>query len=156
MDCFQKNRKDTTGEQEEQVNYGTLISKSSRRAKQGGKTVAMAWIGYKNAYSMVPEIWIIEFWKHTKYQQIYKLHHGSHEKLEIGINSARKNFSRGENPERHLPGKCTFVITICYSNDVTHLQEIHWGLQLYKITWKDKSLYALGGEGDLLGIVQDV
>ena len=35
-------------------------------------------------------------------RQSNKLHHGSHERQETEINSERKNFSRSENPQRHL------------------------------------------------------
>ena len=44
-------------------------------------------------------------------RQSNKLYHGSYEKLEIGINSKRKNFGRGENLESH----------IYISNDATHI-----------------------------------
>ena len=37
----------------------------------------------------------------------------------IGTDCRRKNFSQGENPERYLPGRYAFSITICNSNDAT-------------------------------------
>ena len=58
----------------------------------------------------LPDIW-----------QNHKIHHRSHEKLESGINSRRKNFCRGKNPKRHLLGRCYFTATICSSNDATQL-----------------------------------
>ena len=72
-------------------------------------------------------------------RQNHKIHQGSHAKLENGINSERKNFSRGVNPKRSSR-KCAFAITICNSNGTTqsHIWEMHWGLQ---ITRKDLSPY---------------
>ena len=48
-----------------------------------------------------------------------KIHHGSHEKLESGIDQMKKYFNWGENPERYHPGRSTLNITICNSNDAT-------------------------------------
>ena len=31
-----------------------------------------------------------------------------------------KSYSWGEHLERHILGKCTFTITICYSNHITY------------------------------------
>ena len=42
-----------------------------------------------------------------------------HEQLERGTDSRRKKLSRGENPERDLPGKCAITFTIFNSNDAT-------------------------------------
>ena len=38
-----------------------------------------------------------------------------------------KKLSRGENPERDLPGRCAITITICNSDDTTesHTEEMH-------------------------------
>ena len=79
----------------------------------------------------VPGIW-----------QSHKIYQRNHDKQESGIDSRRKNFSRGENPVKHLPGRCTFPITICNGNDATQLytQEVHRGLQVYKIPWKNNHL----------------
>ena len=54
----------------------------------------------------------------AKYQS-HKIYHRSHEKLQSGIDSKRKKFSRGENQERHLPGRCAFSITSYNSNQAT-------------------------------------
>ena len=52
------------------------------------------------------------------------------------IDCRRKNSSRDENPKMHLPGRLTLVTDIGYSNDAAHIhtQEVHSGLQIYKIT----------------------
>ena len=46
---------------------------------------------------------------------------------ESGIDSSRKKFSCGKDPERHIPGRYTFTITICNIDDTTqsHLHEMH-------------------------------
>ena len=66
-------------------------------------------------------------------QQNRKIHFGSHEKLESWMKSRRKNYSRGENLERHPSNRYAFTITTCYSNDVpqSHIEEVYWGLQIY-------------------------
>ena len=62
-------------------------------------------------YDMVPKIVMIES---LKICNIYdKLHWKSHEKLESGIYSERRNFSKSENPERHLPERLPLATTIC-------------------------------------------
>ena len=54
-------------------------------------------------------------------RQSHKIHHRTHENLEIGSNSRRKYFSRRENPERHLSGTRAFTNTMSNSNDATQL-----------------------------------
>ena len=49
-------------------------------------------------------------------------------RLENGINSRRKNFSRGENQERHLPGRLAQTTTICYS--LTYLRSAQGAINL--------------------------
>ena len=71
-------------------------------------------------------------------RQSYKLHLGSHEKLESGINSGRKNVSRGEHLERHLP---LFLIAMIPH---LHTQEMHLRLQIRKITRKYQLPYVHG------------
>ena len=62
----------------------------------------------------------------------HKIHHGSHGKLESGIDRSGKIFGRDENPEGHLSRRCTFTFTIFKSIDVTqmHTKKVHWGFQI--------------------------
>ena len=55
------------------------------------------------------------------FQQRYKLHHKSHEKLENGINSKRTNPSRSENPKRYVTGRFTLTTATFHRNDATQL-----------------------------------
>ena len=56
---------------------------------------------------------------------------GNHEKLESGIDSWRKKFSWGKNPESYIPGRCVITIIICNNDDATqlHTYETHWRLK---------------------------
>ena len=82
---------------------------------------------------------------YTMPDKIIKFPTEAMKKNESEINR-RKNFSNDENPERHLPGRCTLTITICYSNDTTPLHTLveHWGVKIHKNTRKDKSPYIHG------------
>ena len=104
---------------EERGSYSTLISTSSRR-KKSQKNVIL-WIGYKKNYDEVPQT---DYWMSENKKNIRKPHelnHRRHEKLESRINSLSKNFSKGENPLRHLPAGFALTITICSSNVDTQL-----------------------------------
>ena len=48
-------------------------------------------------------------------------------------------FTIGENPERCMPGKCAFTITICSSDDgiQLHIKEMHWQIQNCNIVRDD-------------------
>ena len=50
-------------------------------------------------------------------RQNYKLYDSSHEKLESGVDSRKKNCKSSKNPEKYLPGKCPEAIVICNIND---------------------------------------
>ena len=64
-------------------------------------------------------------------------------KLESGINSWMKNFSRDEKLKRHLPGRYAVTITIRNSNDVTQLYT--WdGKKFAKSHEKNQSLFLRG------------
>ena len=65
MDCSSKNRKDTTREQEKQVNYLSMINIFSKREQQDGN-IAMAWVDYEKAYNVGPQSWIINCLKMYK------------------------------------------------------------------------------------------
>ena len=39
----------------------------------------------------------------------------------VELTAGRKMLSRGKDPERHIPGRCTITITICNSNDTRHI-----------------------------------
>ena len=54
-------------------------------------------------------------------RQSHKINHGSHKKLQSGINSQWKSFSRGENPKKHHPGRYALALTICNCSDVPQL-----------------------------------
>ena len=73
-------------------------------------------------------------------RQSHKVYRENMGKLESRIESRRKKFSWGKNPERNIPGWCS-VIIICYSNDATqsHTQEMRGRIQNYKISRKDQS-----------------
>ena len=49
----------------------------------------------------------------------HKDYRENHEKLESVIDMGKKKFSTGENPERYIPGRQTFTISIYNSNDAT-------------------------------------
>ena len=75
------------------------------------------WIQKAQWYGLVK----LDDWMSKNVQNIrqsHKFDHKSYEKMENGI-SSRTNPSRGENPKRQLPGRLTFVATICNKNDVT-------------------------------------
>ena len=86
-----------------------ILKESKERQKK-----SMAWIDYKKAFEKLDS----RLSKNVPYiRQGHKIHHGNHEKLRSRIESRRKNSSRSENPERHLPGRCDFTITTYNSND---------------------------------------
>ena len=95
------------------------ILKSSKTRKED---VAMTWIDYEKPYDMVLQNWIIDSQKVQDIRLSHKVYRENHEKLESGIDSRRKKLSRGENPERNLPVRCTITITICKSDDSTQSQ----------------------------------
>ena len=59
----------------------------------------------------------------------------SHQKRESGIDSKKKKFSWGKNPERHLPERCAFTITICNCKNATkpHTKKCPWGYKSIKL-----------------------
>ena len=71
----------------------------------------MLWIECKNAYEMVLQSWMINC------LEMYKIHHGSYEKFENRINTWRKNFRWGDDPEMYVPKRCSFNLTICNRDD---------------------------------------
>ena len=90
--------------------------------------MTMAWIDHKKVYILVPQSWIVDCLKMYKISEKFmKFITEAMKKIEWGIGSWGKNFIRGKNPERHLPGRCAVAITICNSNDATQLQEVHGG-----------------------------
>ena len=52
-------------------------------------------------------------------RQSHKFYQGNNEKLEWWIESRRKTFYWGKNPERYNPGRCTNIIITCNSDDTT-------------------------------------
>ena len=77
---------------------------------------------------MVSDSWILDCLKMFKISnKIINFITEAMKKIESGIYSWRKNFTRDENPEWHLPWKCAFAITNCNNNDVTqlHAKEVH-------------------------------
>ena len=96
-DCFPKNGKDATGEQKELVIYCKLISNSSRSVNKA-KKIAMSWIDNKKANDKVTQSWIIVSLKMYKIS-VKVIKFMTYEKLEREINSRRKIFSKGKNPE---------------------------------------------------------
>ena len=68
-------------------------------------SVVMAWTGYKKAYDMELQSWIINYLKNIQYsRKSHKVYWENHEKQESGIDSRRKKVTCGENPERYIPG----------------------------------------------------
>ena len=66
---------------------------------------------------MISQSWITDSLKMYKiFDKIIKFITEAKNKPESGNDSIRKNFSKGENTERYLPGRCTFTITICNCN----------------------------------------
>ena len=51
----------------------------------------------------------------------HKVYRENHEKLASGIDSQRKKFSWGKNPERYIPWVCIITITVYNSDDATQL-----------------------------------
>ena len=88
---------------------------------------------------MASESRIIDCLKLDKISDSPKFHHRNYEKLKSRINSRLKNFSRGENPEWHLPGRCAYTLTICNKNDITQLYacELYLVRRILKIARKD-------------------
>ena len=100
--------------------------------KNRRKNLAMAWIGYKKAYDMVPQSWIINC------LEMYKISHETihfieknHEKLEGWINSRTKKHGWYKDPKRDFPRRCTITLTIHNCHDATkpHTQEMHGRIQ---------------------------
>ena len=86
-----------------------------------------------------PQSWILHCLK--MYKILYKSHKIYREErgnLKSGTDSRRKKPSRGEDPERHIPGRCTITITIWHSDDATqwHSQEMHSRIQTHLIAKK--------------------
>ena len=46
------------------------------------------------------------------------------ENWKVESTNRRKNFSWGENPEKHFPGRFAFPITVTYSNDLTRSHSV--------------------------------
>ena len=89
-----------------------------KESKTKRKNKAIAMIDHKKAYDMVPWSWIINCLKMYKVADNVKR---KPRKTGNWIDSRRKKLNWGENPERNLPGKCTLSITICNSDDATHV-----------------------------------
>ena len=71
---------------------------------------------------MVPHSWIVNCLKMYKISdKVFKFIMEVRKNWKSGIDSKRKNFNRGENPERHLQGRCAFTIAICFNNDAIQL-----------------------------------
>ena len=53
--------------------------------------------------------------------------------MESGIDSRRKKFSWGKDPERYIPRRYAITISICNSDDNTqpHTQKMHKLIQTY-------------------------
>ena len=51
--------------------------------------------------------------------------------MDSGIDKKREKFSKSEDLERYISGRCTFIITICNSDDATqpHTQVMHRGIK---------------------------
>ena len=50
-------------------------------------------------------------------RQSHKVYHEGHKKLVSGISRLRNKNSLGENPERYLPSRCAFIVTVSKRND---------------------------------------
>ena len=71
---------------------------------------------------MVPQSRIVGCQKMYKISnKVIKFISEANEKLASGINSRRKNVSRGENPERHHPVRGAVALTIFNSDGATQL-----------------------------------
>ena len=98
------------------INQYILKEDKSKR-----ENLTMQWIDYKKAYDMVPR-----FENFEDIQQRHEIYHGSYKKLKSWIGSRRKNFSWGENPERHIPedalSPLLCVIVIIHS--ITYIRSV--------------------------------
>ena len=101
------------------------------------ENVAMAWINNKKG------LWYIATKLESRLSknvhdiwQGHMIHHRDQEKLESEIGSRGTNHCRGENPKKYLQRWRSVTITICHSNDTTHLytEEVQRELQIYQIT----------------------
>ena len=89
-----------------------------KESKEGWKNIAMVWIDYKKAYDMVPQSWIVDCPKMYKTSdKVIKFIMEDMKNWKVELTAGGKTLA--ENPERHLPRKCTDVITIFNSNDAT-------------------------------------
>ena len=52
-------------------------------------------------------------------QRSHKVYWENHDKLKSQTDSMRKKLSRGENPERNIPGIYVIIIIIGHSDDAT-------------------------------------
>ena len=84
----------------------------------------MAWIDNKKAYDVVLLSWINDSLKTCKIADEVIMFMGK-KTWKTGMDSRRKTFYWGKNPERYLPGRCAIIITICNNNgyNLTKLQE---------------------------------
>ena len=79
----------------------------------------MAWIDYKNLRYYPAKL------ENSQSENVHdirisrKVYLGNHERLASWIDSRRKNLSWTGNPERYLPGRCFFTITICNRDNTT-------------------------------------
>ena len=109
LDEQKRYRKRTSGIEELlYINQHILNESKTRR-----KNLAIARIDYKKVYDMVNQNWILHYLK------MYKMPEQVIQFIEKTIDSKRKKHSKGKDPKRHIPGRCTITITICDSHDAT-------------------------------------
>ena len=132
--------------QENKRNGWSTVHRSTHpQGKQNGtkKNAEMAGISQKKKRH---RIWSCKAVDNRLFQNVqdsrqsHKVHHESHEELESRFDRRRKNSCRSENPVRYLLRRCSFTITIRYSDDATqsHTKKMYRKLHIYKIARKNQ------------------
>ena len=98
-------------------------------------------IDSKKAYDMVSQSWIVYSLKMYKIlDEVIKFIKKPMENRGVELPAREKSFAEVRDPKRHIPGRCTLIITICNSDDgnPSHSQEMHSRIQTQEIVRKDK------------------
>ena len=82
-------------------------------SKTRQKNLAMVWNHNKKAHDMVPQSWIINYFKMYKdIRQSHKVYRENHGNLESGIDSRRKRIKLRQRFQRNAQSQLLFVIEI--------------------------------------------
>ena len=99
------------------------------------------------AHDMVSQSWIIDRLKMYKISdKVFKFIAKAMKNWKVELTAGRKTFVEVKIQISSFPRGFTLALTISNSNEASqsHTEEVHWELQIYKITRNDQSLYKNG------------